>query len=104
MAEPIEETKLRRAALVYVMDLHCELTQENGAPPLGTQNQAVDLILGDPELRRALAEWAANAEIDAATTAPRRRPPQDTLYHRVRAYLEDIMGPPVFATAKQPNR
>jgi hypothetical protein len=104
MAKPIEETRLRRAALSYVMDLHCELTQENGAPPLGTQNQAVDFILGDPELRRALAAWAAVAEIDEATTAPRRRPPQDALYHRVRAYLEDIMEPPVFASVRQSRR
>ena len=104
MAEPVKETRLRRAALAYVMDLHCELTQENGAPPLGTQNQAVDFILGDPQLRRALAAWAAIAEIDEATTAPRRRPPQDPLYHRVRACLEDIMEPPVFATARQSRR
>jgi hypothetical protein len=33
-----------------------------------------------------------------------RRLPQDALYHRVRSYLERIMGPPVFATAKQPGR
>ena len=104
MAEPIEETRLRRAALTYVMDLHCELTQENGAPPLGTQNQAVDFILGDPQLRRALAALAAIAEIDEAITVPRRRPPQDPLYHRVRGYLEDIMGTPVFAAAKQSSR
>jgi ABC-type histidine transport system ATPase subunit len=42
-----EETRLRRAALIYVMNLHNGLTQENGAPPLGTQNQTVNFILGD---------------------------------------------------------
>jgi hypothetical protein len=98
-----EETRLRRAALVYVMNLHNGLTQENGAPPLGTQNQTVDFILGDPELRRALSDWAASAEIDEATLTLRRLP-QDALYDRVRSHLEQIMGPPVFATAKQPGR
>ena len=39
-----EEERLRLAALAYVIDLHDELTQENGAPPLGTQNQAVDFV------------------------------------------------------------
>jgi hypothetical protein len=45
-----EEERLRLAALAYVMNLQSELTQENGAPPLGTQNRAVDFMLGDPEL------------------------------------------------------
>ena len=88
------------AALAYIINLYVELTQEHGAPPLGTQNQAVDFILGDPELRRALADWAASSEIDEATTAPRRRLPQDALYLRARSYLARIMGPPLFATAK----
>lgn len=95
-----EATRLRVAALAYVINLYEELTQENGAPPLGTQNQAVDFILGDPELRRALADWAANAEIDEATTAPPRRPQYDALYLRVRSYLEPILGGRVFTTAK----
>jgi hypothetical protein len=98
-----EEERLRLAALAYVMNLHEELTQENGAPPLGTQNQTVDFILGDPELRRAVADWAADAEIEDMTTTL-RWPPQDALYHSVRRYLERIMGPPVFAAAKQPGR
>jgi len=58
----------------HIINLYVELTRENGAPPLGTRNQAVDFILGDLELRRALADWAANVEIDEATTAPPRRP------------------------------
>ena len=91
------------AALAYIINLYVELTQEHGAPPLGTQNQAVDFILGDPELRRALADSAANAEIDEATTAPPRRPPYDVLYHRVRSFLEPILGPRVFATPKPPD-
>jgi hypothetical protein len=103
MVRSTEETRLRLAALAYVINLYDELTQENGAPPLGTQNQAVDFILGDPELRRALADWAANAEIDEATTAPPRRPPYDALYHRVRSFLEPILGPRVFSTPKPPD-
>ena len=99
MSPSTEAEKLRRAALAYVIDLHNELTQENGAPPLGTQNQAVDFILGDPESCRALAAWAADAEIDEATLTLRRLP-QDALYHRVRTHLDHIKGPGVFPTAK----
>jgi hypothetical protein len=96
-----EDGRLRLAALAYVIESHEELTQENGAPPLGTQNQAVDFILGDPELRHALADWAANAEIDEAPTTLQRRPPYDVLYHRVRDYLEHIGGRRVFPTGKE---
>ena len=103
MALPVEDTKLREAALAYVIELYRELTEENGAPTLGTQNQAVDFILGDPELRRAVAGWAATTEIDEATTAPPRRLPRDPLYDRVSAYLEAIMERPVF-TAAPPRR
>ena len=98
-----KEARLRLAALAYVIDLHNELTQENGAPPLGTQNQAVDFILGDPELRRALADWAAGADLKQITTAM-RRPPQDALYHRVRSYFEQIDGRRIFPAAKQLRR
>ena len=49
-----EEMRLRLAALDDVTDLHKEVTQEHGMPPFGTQNQPMDFILGDPELRRAL--------------------------------------------------
>jgi hypothetical protein len=52
---PTEDTRLSAQALAYVIELHHELTAENGAPTLGTQNQAVDFIRSDPELRRALA-------------------------------------------------
>ena len=93
---PIEDTQLGAQALAYVIELYRELTVENGAPTLGSQNQAVDFIRADPELRRAVAAWAATAEIDEATTAPRQRLPFDALYDRVRAFLEGIMTPSVF--------
>ena len=101
MALPVEDTRLRRQALVYVIALYDELTEENGAPTLGIQNQAVDFILLDPGLRRAVAEWAATREIDEASTAPPQRLPEDELYRRVRAYLEEIMDRPVFAAPDQ---
>jgi hypothetical protein len=50
----------------------------------------------DPDLRRAVAAWAETVEICEATTAPRRRPPFDVLYDRVRAFLERTMSPSVF--------
>jgi hypothetical protein len=93
---PTEDTRLSAQALAYVIELHHELTAENGAPTLGTQNQAVDFIRSDPELRRAVAAWAETVEIDEATTAPRRRLPFDALYDRVRTFLERTMAPSVF--------
>ena len=92
-----EDILLREAALAYVIKLYRELTSENGAPTLGTQNQAVDFILADPQRRRAVAEWAAAAAIDEATTRPPQRLPQDTFYVEVRTLMERIMAPPVFA-------
>ena len=96
---PTEDTRLSAQALAYVIELHHELTAENGAPTLGTQNQAVDFILADPELRRAVADWAGTTEIDEATIAPPQRLPYDALYERVRAFLAQIMEPPVFTTS-----
>jgi hypothetical protein len=101
MALPVEDTRLRRQALAYVIELYDELTEENGAPTLGTQNQAVDFILLDPDLRRAVAQWAATREIDEASTAPPQRLTQDDLYCRVRGYLEEIMEPPIFLEPDQ---
>jgi hypothetical protein len=66
---PIEDTKLGAQALAYVIELYRELTAENGAPTLGNQNQAVDFIRADPDLRRAVAAWAETVEIGEATTA-----------------------------------
>jgi hypothetical protein len=103
MALPVEDPKLRREALVYVIRLYDELTEENGAPTLGTQNQAVDFILADPELCRAIEEWAQTANIDEATTAPPQRLPYDSLYERVSAFMQHIMEPPVFV-AGPPDR
>ena len=101
-AVPQEDVGLRQAALAYVIELYRELTEENGAPTLGTQNQAVDFILADPERRRRIAEWAATAAVAEATTAPPRRLPQDTLYVEVRTEMERIMAPPVFDTPERP--
>jgi hypothetical protein len=101
-AVPEEDVGLRRAALAYVIELYRELTMENGAPTLGTQNQAVDFILSDPERRRRVAEWAAIHLIDEASTAPPRRLLKDRLYVEVRGMLERVMAPPVFETAASP--
>jgi hypothetical protein len=92
---PTEDTELGLQALAYVIELYRELTVENGAPTLGTQNQAVEFIRADPELRRAVAAWAETVNIEA-TMAPRRFLPFDALYGRTRAFLEQIMAPPVF--------
>ena len=99
MVQLTDEARLRLAALDYVTALHNEVTQEHGMPPLGTQNQAVDFMLGDPELRRALAAWAEGAHIDQMTPSL-RRPPHDAFYHRVRSYLERIARPQVFPVTK----
>jgi len=101
-AIPEEDIGLRQAALAYVIELYRELTEENGAPTLGTQNQAVDFIVADPERRRRVAEWAASASTAEATTAPPRRLPGDTLYVEVRTEMERIMAPPVFETPDRP--
>ena len=62
MALPIEDTRLRQAVLAYVIALYEELTGENGAPTLGTQNQAVDFILSDSDLRRGVARWTVDQD------------------------------------------
>ena len=68
-----EDTVLIRRAIAYVIELYRELTAENGAPSLGTQNQVVEFILADPELREAVAQWGQAADPDEATTQPLRR-------------------------------
>lgn len=88
MALPVEDTLLQRRALAYVIELYDELTTENGAPTLGTQNQAVDFILANPDLCRAVAEWAATRDIDEASVMPPQRLREDELYRRVREHLE----------------
>jgi len=96
MVVPTEDTVLLAEALAYVTELYRELNGENGAPSLGTQNQAVEFILADPELSAAVARWAERNPISEATTAPPRRLPRDALYEEVRSYLEDISEPPIF--------
>ena len=87
---PIENTTLALQALAYVHRLYAELMAGHAAPGLGTQNQAVHFILDDPELRSAVARWAATTDIDEASATPPRRVPHDELYRRVREYLEKI--------------
>ena len=98
MFEPrTENTELTRHALAYVGELYRELSQENGAPTLGTQNQAVEFILADPELCRTVEEWARAVDPDEATTAPPRRLPRDSAYERVRNFMLSTMEEPRFA-------
>jgi hypothetical protein len=81
------------------------LSQENGAPSPGTQNQAVEFILADPQLRAAIHEWGRTARIDEATTRPQQRLPGGAAYDRIRAYLTRIMEPPVFTRpGQEPDR
>ncbi len=101
MPAATEGTTAIQAAMAYVIELYRELTNENGAPSLGTQNQAVDFILANPELREAVARWARIAETQEATTEPLRRLPCDDAYRRIRAYLESVMEPPVFTRPGQ---
>ena len=60
-----EDTKLGLQALAYVIEMYRELTAENVAPTLGSQNQAVEFIRADPELRRAVVAWAETAGDEA---------------------------------------
>jgi hypothetical protein len=99
-----EDTELIRFALEYVEELYRELSQENGAPNPGTQNQAVDYILADPELRQAVAKWGRATNSDEATTMPPHRLPIDTTYRRIRNYLESVMQEPVFRNIEQSRR
>ncbi|MBV9861222.1 MAG: hypothetical protein JO267_03645 [Alphaproteobacteria bacterium] len=92
-----ENIPLRQQAFAYVTALYRELSQENGAPTVGTQNQALDFILADPELSRAVSEWAKTVETEEAGTRPPQRLPRDALYERVRSHLAAIMGKPVFS-------
>jgi hypothetical protein len=42
----------------YVIELYRELSEENGAPTAGTQNQVVNFILDDPLLCRYVRNGA----------------------------------------------
>jgi hypothetical protein len=104
MAVPVEDGAVRQAALLYVIALYDELTEENGAPTLGSQNQAVDFILADPELCRAVFEWAVHAQAFEAHAAPPQRLRQDWVYQRVRPFLDEALPPPGFASPPRPPR
>ena len=103
MVVQINDTELAAAALAYVIELYRELNAENGAPTLGTQNQAVEFILADPELSAAVARWAEGRDIEEASTRPPQRLPRDALYEEVRSYLDEIREDPVFVP-RRPSR
>ena len=96
MVVQIKDTELAAKALAYVIELYREFNVENGAPPLGTQNQVVEFILADPELTAAVARWAEGLDIEEASTRPPQRLPRDALYERVRACLEEFGQDPMF--------
>src|SRR5215469_18885654 len=70
---------------------------------LGTQNQIVDFILADPELRETIARWGRTVETDEATTGPPRRLP-DAAYRRIRDFAQARMDQPVFMRPGQEPR
>jgi hypothetical protein len=84
---PSEDSDAIVDALAYVEQLHQELTTENGAPPLGTQNQVVEAILADPALVAYVQDWAGLNRVLEATTAPARRLPIDDVYRRLSTLL-----------------
>jgi hypothetical protein len=95
MVVQTKNTGLSAEALAYVIALYRELSTENGAPTLGTQNQAVEFILADPELSAAVRRWAQGRDVFEATVCPPQRLPRDALYERVRACLDAAMVPPL---------
>jgi hypothetical protein len=96
MATTTEDTTLIGQALAYVIELYHELTSENGAPTLGTQNQIVDFILADPELREAVAQWGEAVETDQARTRAPKCLPYNAAYRQIRDFAESLIGEPVF--------
>ncbi len=101
MATSYEDPGLALQALAYVIEVFEELKVENGAPPLGSQNQAVDFILADPRLRESVVRWAVTAETGEA--APPHRPPQDAAYCRIRDFLQRVIDRPAFAERGSPT-
>ena len=77
MSAHTEDTLLIRQAMAYAIEIYRELSEENGAPSLGTQNQVGRFYSGRPGIERAVARLGAAVEIDEATTAPPRRLPCD---------------------------
>jgi hypothetical protein len=106
MAAITEDTELIRKALAYAIELYRELTDENGAPTLGIQNQIVDFIVADTEQREAAIQWVVTVETDDATARPPRRSPFDAAYRRIRDFAQSLMFQPVFMRPRQepPNR
>jgi hypothetical protein len=100
MARFTEDTQLIRHALEYAIELYRELTDENGAPTLGTQNQTVNFILADPELSAAVADWGQTAKLDEATIEPPQRLAYDATYRRVSGFLLSVMKHQEFAARK----
>ena len=96
MAAITEDSTLIGQALAYAIELYRELTDENGAPTLGIQNQIVDFILADPELREAVVQWSEAVEIDEATTRAPQRLPCNAAYRRVRDFAQSLIDQPVF--------
>ncbi len=95
-----EDTATIAAALAYVTELYHELTDENGAPTLGTQNQVVDFIRGDPELSAYVRGWAATQPMDQPLPVPPMRLPLDAAYERIAAHMRAVMERPVFERAR----
>lgn len=91
-----EDTALIGDAIAYTIELYRELSEENGAPTPGTQNQIVDFILADPELSFAVKRWGEHARIDEATTAPTQRLPFDEAYRRIAGFMKSTMERPMF--------
>lgn len=69
-----EDTRLIEDALAYVTALYRELSQENGAPMLGTQNQVVDFILDDAELRNYVRALGSRRQARRGLSRPARAP------------------------------
>ncbi|HEV8026337.1 MAG TPA: hypothetical protein VGP50_02840 [Stellaceae bacterium] len=74
-------------AIAYVEELHQELTTDNGAPPLGPQNQVVDAILADPALTAYVRAWADRNRVLEARAEPPQRLPIDAVYRSVSELL-----------------
>jgi hypothetical protein len=101
MAAITEDSTLIGRALAYAIELYRELTDENGAPTLGIQNQIVNFILADPKLREAVAQWGEAVETDEATTRAPRRLPYNKGYRRVREFAQSLTDQPVFMRPRQ---
>jgi hypothetical protein len=97
-----EDRELVGHAIAYVHALYRELTAENAAPTLGTQNQVVDFILDDRQLRDAVADWARRRRPDEARIEPPQRLPADAAYRRIAAKLKAVMtGPRLPPTSRE---